>query len=1236
MSTKKFTIVASVLFALSVVATPALAACDLSHLSECDNAGLLQLIASLGTTTGSQTTTTTGGSIAGIPTGFQFTQSLKQGSTGIQVKYLQILLNSDPATTVGNAGNETSYFGSLTKAAVNKFQQKYAAEILTPLGLTAPTGTFGPASRTKANAILAASGTGTGTGTGLPTGCTSTSGYSPTTGQPCSGGTGTNIGTGFAVRLASDNPASTTFVQGQATADLAHYTFSNGTGTAVVVTGLELTRIGISADATLSNVYLFDGAERVTDAASVSAGKITFNVTNGLFTIPANGSKTITVKSDLAAASNGQTIGVSLSGVTSNGTLTTTLPIAGNLHNIAAATLAGVTIGTILPGGATTTDPVTGVRIWEATFTVTNRNVQFTKLALKQINSIETADLSNFKLLIDGTEVATVASLDANKYVTFTFDKTLVTGSRNVKVLADVNGGSSRYIQMSLRNKADIDVKDSEYGVNVAVAGAPATANTIQVNQGVFTITNQNSALPITVANSASNTLIGKWKFKATGEAVKVETLTAGFNYVNAGFTATVGNPANGSAADLASEDTCNGTYTHSNGVSNSSCAGATATLRNGKIMINGAQAGSTGTLVAAGTPFTINYTFQPGVETTVELYADVYDNDGLNHAGIVAADTIQSKLIVGNANGTKQISLGTINVPTASQAGSSVLSAITVAQGAATVVATPNYGTPQNTVIPRTAMKVGSWTATGSTAEDINVNNLSFAIAAQSDNSFEVGDMYDMYVVYKVGSNAEVTSSVRPTPTTPADFPVSFTLPRTQTVTIDLYASLLDNGLNNAAGAETITSGDAVQATLTISGTGSQSGAAAAFGAPKAGQVIVYQGASLTVTKDASTPVATLVAGNNTVKAASYKFEAANDNYDVVKLVYTIGGIAADASAVSMVNLKEGSTILQSQPAAATVTFVGFATPVTIASGTPRILDVELVLGGVGTGTGNTGSAVTVDLDGAQSLVRPSSTGAAAAFADAATGNAMYAYKAVPTITLTTLPTTVLTQGTNTIAKFTVGTNGTGTIGWKKMVFKVTKTDASGAAPLLGALTNATLWDASTNTQIAGTAVIPAATLGATDTQTGNITFYPDSEEQISGSKTYVLKVTVGATVSTGDSIVTMIENPGATTGHVASATAFAVDTATLTTSAYSDEDGDNTVSVGDVRQTVVGAYLANTVVTGGDTDIGTGLTAGAPRTGSFIWSDLSATGHGLFTADWTDDYLVRQLPTDTQNITK
>jgi len=100
-----------------------------------------------------------GATYEGIPQNFTFKTNLKKGDSSIDVKYLQIMLNSDPDTRlatsgVGSLGNETTYFGPLTKAAIIKFQEKYKAEILTPQGLTSGTGLVANATRTKLNQLL--------------------------------------------------------------------------------------------------------------------------------------------------------------------------------------------------------------------------------------------------------------------------------------------------------------------------------------------------------------------------------------------------------------------------------------------------------------------------------------------------------------------------------------------------------------------------------------------------------------------------------------------------------------------------------------------------------------------------------------------------------------------------------------------------------------------------------------------------------------------------------------------------------------------------------------------------------------------------------------------------------------------------------------------------------------------------------------------------------------------------
>lgn len=81
-----------------------------------------------------------------------FNINLRYGDSGTEVKALQTALEKEGFRIAENEKLK-SYFGDFTASAVVGFQEKYRAEILTPLGLKYGTGYVGPATRAKLNQL---------------------------------------------------------------------------------------------------------------------------------------------------------------------------------------------------------------------------------------------------------------------------------------------------------------------------------------------------------------------------------------------------------------------------------------------------------------------------------------------------------------------------------------------------------------------------------------------------------------------------------------------------------------------------------------------------------------------------------------------------------------------------------------------------------------------------------------------------------------------------------------------------------------------------------------------------------------------------------------------------------------------------------------------------------------------------------------------------------------------------
>lgn len=89
---------------------------------------------------------------------YEFKANLRPGVTHPDVVFLQKFLNASgfPIATFGpgSAGNETAFFGTLTKKALIAFQDAHTSEILAPVGLRKGTGYFYSATRNYVNMFV--------------------------------------------------------------------------------------------------------------------------------------------------------------------------------------------------------------------------------------------------------------------------------------------------------------------------------------------------------------------------------------------------------------------------------------------------------------------------------------------------------------------------------------------------------------------------------------------------------------------------------------------------------------------------------------------------------------------------------------------------------------------------------------------------------------------------------------------------------------------------------------------------------------------------------------------------------------------------------------------------------------------------------------------------------------------------------------------------------------------------
>ncbi len=469
-----------------------------------------------------------------------FTRALTVGSTGSDVMCLQKYLNDGghqqvSATGAGSAGNESSYFGLKTKAAVAAWQAAH--------GVSPAVGYFGVISRAKYSALVAINAT------------------TPPPGPPGPPGPPAppSVGTGLLISSATQ-PANALAPKNAARVPFTTFTLTAGADGAVTVNGITIQRQGPSVDSNFSGIVLLDGNGSVMDI-SKTLNSDHKAIIGGTFMVPAGTSKNYTVAGNIASSPNGGEIAqLAVVAVNTSASVTGSLPILGASHTINSTLAIGsitAAKGPADPAPGTNTainlDIGTLAKIFsEVRLTAgSGEKLWFRQIRWNQSGSAAASDLGNVKTVVAGVMYDTVPSTDG-KYYTTTFpgNGILVDKGNNidVRVIGDVLGGSGRDINFDIyRRDTDVYAVGDTYGYGVIPANGSSvpTANTgavsssqpwydggkFTIQKGSLNVAKDNAVGAQNIAVNLSNQPLAGFTVDTKGEAISVASMIFNLNF---------------------------------------------------------------------------------------------------------------------------------------------------------------------------------------------------------------------------------------------------------------------------------------------------------------------------------------------------------------------------------------------------------------------------------------------------------------------------------------------------------------------------------------------------------------------------------------------------------------------------------------------------------------------------------------------------------------------------------
>ncbi len=876
--------------------------------------------------------------IEGVPADFTFETNLSQGMSGDECKYLQIVLNSDVDTQlgetgVGSAGYETTYFGPLTKGAVVLFQEKYTEDVLAYWNLTSGTGYVGSTTRAKLNELLAAVVIPVIPVT--PAGCECTVWVDDVCGggdcsademqqtrtctpeegaeedvcegtvvSQCVADSSCVVAEDITISLAADTPGTSQVAKNAQDVIFTKVKFTGGTS-GVTVSKVIVARGGVSADADVASIKLYDGATRLgsTQALNTLTHKATFSSLS--WEIPAGETKYLTIKGSIATSptvGDSVRLGIALAtDVTADQVLTGVYPIWGKSKTIAGISVGGLDVtkqtspaeATIL-SGAVDQD----IAAWKF-YASTTEGFSISQIIVTHVGSATVNDVKNIKLKVSGVQIGeTIETLDSQNKAVFDLSSPLVLNAATSKIVhahCDVAGGiwTSRTIKFEITQYTDVTAYGANSGGATVITTDPfatytkQTGNLMTIGQGSLTVAVDaalNPAAQTYVKGTTERDFVAYKFTTGSREGVRVTKLRFKLESADGAIT--------GSATDISNITLWDGTT----------------------------QVGGTASVIGSYVTFGANtvgydvsglFDVEKSTNKTIVLKADIPSGATSDHTLALELDTYTDIWIDGlsseydiDQTATNIVLTGTGKRHTVSGSGSLAVSL------------SANTPPAQTYVIGSTEKEFTRINLTAGSGEDILVTAITLDILSNTNIASTGAHLINVKLV-NAADGVQFGSTV-PNPSATADFTGNITVPASGTVSLKAIANVPTTNYPVPNSSIEIASGatggtviaDAIESTgvyssATITETGSADG-----------KNITISAGGLTVAAAASPADQTLIKGASEVPFVGLVMTAdtAEDvRVTYIKLTVNTEGAAGLASTtdISNIGLYDGDTRL-------------------------------------------------------------------------------------------------------------------------------------------------------------------------------------------------------------------------------------------------------------------------------------------------------------------------------------